>query len=135
MRGKTGLIILSLIAPILLVPIEYLLPYPAVVEELVILGIISWWLKTVKIKNSDWIYAALAGIIFAVSESILYLNRIIILGKWWVFPERLALTIFLHSATMIIIFFGVKRGKIFVWLSLLAAILIHWTFNLLVTVL
>lgn len=116
-------------APFLLVLVEALLPYPAVVEEVTKWLLIGWWLRNTKAQKSDWIYPAAAGLVFAVNESILYINKIILSGEWWIFPERLVLTIVLHSVTMVLMFMGLKQGKTFGYLTLLAAVLIHWGFN------
>lgn len=129
MSGKISLIILSLVAPFLLVLLEAGFPYPAPIEETVKWVLLSWWMKSVKTKKSDWIYAGVGGFVFAVNESMLYLNKILMTGNWWIFPQRLLLTGILHSTTMILMFWGIKKNKWVGLLSLLTAIIIHWGFN------
>jgi hypothetical protein len=132
MLKKISLLIYSIVAPFLLVLLENWLPYPLITEEILKFFIIFYWLKTSQTSRRDWIYAGLAGLAFAISESILYTNNIILSGKFLIFPERLILTTILHSSTLILMFFGIKQGKIFGLLSLLSAILLHWGFNTLV---
>ena len=128
-EGKISLVILSIVTPFLLIPIEVLLPWPSIIEELLKFLMISWWIKVIKIKKNDWIYSIIAGTAFAVSESVLYVDKIMSLGKWWFLPERIILTVAMHSITMLLILFGVKRGKVYGWVALLGAIIIHESYN------
>lgn len=128
-QGKISLVILAMVTPFLLIPIEIMLPWPSIIEELLKFLMIRWWTKVIKTKKNDWTYALMAGIMFAVSESILYSDKIMSLGKWWFMPERLILTVAMHSTTMLLILFGVKKGKVYGLLALLGAIVIHESYN------
>lgn len=118
-------------APFLVWPVEIIFPYPYVVEELVkgflVLFILKSSDKTIKIRLT-----ILAGLFFAFSESVMYMSNIFLVGTLWTFIERLLLTIPLHVITMLIILFSGIRKKMFLPLGLIAAMLLHYCFNLIV---
>ena len=102
------------IAPFLIWPIEFVLPYPHIIEELV-KAILVWWGKpTAKT-------ALLSGAVFALSEAVFYLfNSPTALS-------RLVYTVPLHASTFLILSLFPRR---FFPLALIAAILLHWAYNL-----
>lgn len=128
MSGRVSLTILSLVLPMFLIPVEAALPYPAIIEEVTKLIVIAWWMGSVKTKKDDWKYPAMAGIMFAVCETVLYINKILMTGSWWLVPTRLVVTALLHSLTMVILFKGIEQKKAL--LGLVIAMFIHWMFNL-----
>ncbi|TXG77091.1 hypothetical protein E6Q11_03360, partial [Candidatus Dojkabacteria bacterium] len=68
----------SFIAPLPIMVIEWLLPYPSVIEEIFSVIIVLLILKQEKfLKKNLFIFVVLAGILFSISESFLYLNNII----------------------------------------------------------
>ncbi len=127
-------LIYSLAAPILLLPLEKLLPYPYLIEELTKYFLVNLIIKDKSIKShSTWIYILSAGLLFTFTESILYFFNVMSLGRYWDFPARLILTGTLHVGTMLIIFWGIKRGKFLAATSILAAVTIHYFFNLVIS--
>ncbi len=123
MPSAVRMILGALVGPILLIPVEIILPYPAVVEEIYKFLIIDK-------KTKKTFRPLVAGLVFAVSETILYTNQI--LGKqngWVVIVERLVLTAIMHSTTMLIIYLGKKRDQKWGFVGLLTAIIIHTIYN------
>ena len=127
-------LVLGLALPILLWPIEYVLPLPHLVEEiakllgLILLGNNQLGLKPRKNKvtlKSTLIFA----LAFTVSESMLYMMNFFILGQLYLLPKRLLLTGLLHTATMLILFFGLNKNIIWKMLTLIMAICLHYVYN------
>lgn len=119
------------VAPFLIWPIEFVFPYPFVVEELVKLLIVFFILKSLN-KKTMIILAILAGIFFAFSESVLYISNIILVGTPWTFIERLIITTPLHVITILLILFSGMWRRIFLPLGVAAAMILHFFFNLFV---
>lgn len=118
-------------APFLVWPFELIFPYPHIVEELVKGFLVFFTLKssdnTTRIK-----LAILAGLFFAFSESVMYMSNIFLVGTLWTFIERLLLTIPLHVVTTLLILFSGMKKKAFLPLGIIAAMLYHYVFNLMV---
>lgn len=125
-------ILLGAILPFILWPIELVLPYPYLVEEIAKVIIVYLILNsTLKLKEKFQI-TFLSGLLFSISESVMYLFNISQVGSTETLFIRLALTIPLHVGTMIIILiFGLKRKKMSI-LGILLTIPIHYFFNVLV---
>lgn len=119
------------IAPFLVWPIELLLPYPYVIEELVKLLLVIFILNVssnaIKIR-----LAIMAGLFFALSESVLYMFNIQLVGTLSTLLQRLALTIPLHVVTTLIILFSGIKNRAFLAIGVTIAIILHYTFNLFV---
>jgi len=112
------------IAPFLLIPIEILFPYPFLVEELIKLIAVLGLLKNKKIS-----LPILGGFLFASTETILYTGNIIVVGKPYLFIERFFLTGGMHVVTIMLIYLGFKKNKIWGILGLILAIGIHYFYN------
>lgn len=120
------------IAPFLVWPIELLLPYPYVIEELAKLLLVIFILNenvnsTIKIR-----LAILAGLFFALSESALYMFNIQLVGTLSTLLQRLALTLPLHGITTLIILFSGIKSRAFLIIGITIAMILHYTFNLFV---
>jgi len=124
-------LIISLSAPLLLLPVEKILPYPYIIEELLKLGVVFLILKAErrnKINLFRWI--VFSGLILTFSESVFYLTNIFALGNFSLFPQRIVLTGTLHMGTMLILYFSIKKGYFRLISGVVAAILIHYFYNL-----
>lgn len=121
-------IIIGLALPILLLPIEYFLPFPHFVEEIAKLTVLL--LLGIQLKNKvTFINALLFAIAFTVSESMLYMMNFFILGQLYLLPKRLFVTGLLHIGTVLLLFTSLHKNlawKIFV---LIIAICIHYVYN------
>ena len=116
-------------APLFLLLVEIFMPFPAVVEELVKLGIIFIGKKL----NNSWIEVVIAGLVLAISETAIYLNEILNTGDWSLAGKRIIYTGLLNSVTMSMMFWGAKKDKWATVATLLISIAIHWGYNRIVT--
>lgn len=124
-------LLISLSAPLLLLPVEKLLPYPYVIEELlklIIVSLIYQSAKDKKVELSKWVI--IAAMLFAVSESIFYLVNIFALGNFSLFPQRLLLTGTLHLGTFLILYRVIRENYFWLAGGITASILIHYFYNL-----
>jgi hypothetical protein len=67
--------------------------------------------------------------IFTLSESMIYFQDLTIMNRFSFFASRLLITGLLHLTTMVLIYWGVKKSNKVGLLVLLAAVIIHFTFN------
>lgn len=147
-------LLLALASPLLLLPVEKFFPYPHFIEEGIKLVIVLMILRTERAKEtprkprlrrggvtrrgsseveelaSGWPWVFLAGFLFAVSESILYLVNIFALGDLMIFPKRLALTGSLHTSTMMLMYFLGRKSYLWLGVGFVGAVLSHYLFNL-----
>ena len=124
-------LLLSLVAPLLLLPVEKFLPYPHFIEETVKLAVVVIMIKAEKeTKESFAVWVFIAGFLFAISESILYLTNIFALGNLMLFPQRLAMTGGLHTSTMMFMYFLGRKNYWGLTVGFVGAVLIHYFFNL-----
>jgi hypothetical protein len=123
-------LILALAAPLLLLPIEAVLPYPHVIEEIVKLALV-WMVLTDRqlAGRQKWLAAGGLGAAFTVSETILYAQNFLWLGSADRLAERLLITGSLHVGTALLLFFCGRYRRWAIWLGLLLAIAIHWQVN------
>lgn len=125
MRGA-AIPLIALMVPFLLWPIEQWLPYPAVIEELTKLGLVLLIIKNAPTKIQPAMVLSV-GILFAASETLLYIVNAVHYGNLGVLGWRMMLTVPMHLATFMILYTAVKM-KLW-WAGLAIAILIHWSFN------
>src|SRR3989344_3377885 len=106
----------AVVMPFLLWPIELIFPYPFIVEEIA-KGILVYFLSdTWRLHNTDTFYskikiAVLIGVLFAFSESVLYIFNITLVGNINTLFLRLGLTIPLHSITTVIILTSALKDR------------------------
>lgn len=115
------------IAPILLIPVEKILPYPYFVEEIVKFFLVR---KLARKKHNHWHVAIVGGLLFTITESFLYLPNIINSGGGIVtLLHRLLFTGILHCGTSVGMFFGNRKSNFWGIFSLVVAMTIHYLFN------
>ena len=119
----------SLISPFVVWPIELILPYPHIVEELakaiLVFTLLNLPERSTKIKS-----AILIGVLFAFSESVLYLFNIQLVGNIQTYFVRLLVTIPLHVITTLIILLPALKNKKLIIVGVVFASLVHYLFNL-----
>lgn len=120
-------VLFAAIAPFVLWPIETVFPYPHVIEELVKAALVFFVIKT-------WHQAAAAGLTFAFSESILYFPNFFLVGSLETFFTRLAITVPLHVATLLLIFFFKANKKAYLIPAVALAMILHYFFNSVIAV-
>ena len=121
--------LIAAIAPFILWPIEIFFPYPHIVEEItktiLLFPILGYNNQVMKVK-----YAVLIGIIFAFSETVLYIFNIANSGNLTILFTRLIITTLLHTLTTLTITIPAMKDRRLIILGLFMAILIHYSYNL-----
>lgn len=120
--------LLALFLPFMLWPVEWLLPYPAFIEETAKLVIVVWVVRNTPSKMQTAMVLG-CGILFAASETLLYIVNAAQYGNLAVLGWRLILTVPMHVLTFMILLWAVKVRLW--WAGLALAMLIHWGFNFL----
>lgn len=121
--------LIAAIAPFFIWPIESLLPYPYIIEEIVktilILFVIDLFSRVAQVK-----IVLASAILFTISETVLYMLNIALVGDFSTLALRFILTASLHSLTMVIILISTFKSKWLILVGIIAAILIHYYYNL-----
>jgi len=116
------------ISPFVSWPIEKLLPYPYLIEEIVKALLLFFFANYKSLKNKLE-SALVVGISFAISESVFYSFNIYSTNNFQVMGLRLFLTTLLHFATSLLIILPVKKNKAWILAGLSLAILLHFLYN------
>lgn len=109
----------SAMAPLALLLLSSLWQYPAVLEEVVKWGV----LRTGPEKGNGF----LVGLIFGISETILFTTNAWTGGQWHPIFLRLLLTVPMHVLTAMLIAWGMQKRLTVA--MLIVAMLAHATFN------
>jgi len=120
--------LMALIAPFLVWPIEYFLPYPYLIEEIVKAILVFNIIFFVNKKN-QLVIAATVGVLFSLSESVLYSFNFFPLNSIMPFFYRIFATTLLHSGTILIMLLFFSKSKKLFPIGLTVAILIHYLYN------
>jgi hypothetical protein len=123
-------LVITLAAPLLLLPVEQLFPRSYVLEE-VFKAILIWYLlKSNELQSrSAWLQVGLLGFTFTFSESMLYLVNFLSLGDFSMLLFRLLFTGLLHIATFFVLFGFAKKSKYGLAVGFLLNVGIHFWFN------
>ncbi len=121
----------ALIAPFVLWPLELFLPYPYIIEELLkAVGVLL--LLSLPSRKSQFLLALLVGGLFSLSESILYVFNLLLVGTIHTVFLRLVCTSFLHIGTLILMLSFSTINKRLLFIGVLLSIFIHFWYNQLV---
>ena len=114
----------SAVASLLLLLVSSVWQYPAVLEEVVKWGIMKW-----SMINDQWSMnaGALVGLVFGLSEAILYSTNSWTSGDWNAMLYRIALTVPMHTLTAMMTALGMRRGVGYI--GLIIAMVLHVMFN------
>lgn len=141
---------LAAAAPFILWPIEMLAPYPHIFEEFFKLALVLVILGKPGPTSKKISIGVASGVLFALSESVLYFLNIFQVGQPALFVQRLILTIPLHATTIMLMILPAslsasarpsrdgsqggpalkKRGLVLV--GFLLAVTLHYFYNLFV---
>ncbi|MBU1031566.1 PrsW family intramembrane metalloprotease [Patescibacteria group bacterium] len=121
--------LVAAIAPFVIWPIELLLPFPYIIEEIV-KGILIVFVIDLPGRTSQVKIVLASAAIFTLSETVLYILNISLVGDFSTLLIRFILTNIMHSLTMLIILISTFKHKWFMSIGVAAAILIHYFFNL-----
>jgi len=120
--------LLALALPFLVWPIELFFPYPHIVEEIA-KGILIYLIVASADKVNKIAAVAVVGVLFALSESVLYLFNIYLVGTSATLLQRFAVTTGLHVVTSLVIFLPTIKSKKLIVLGVVLAGIIHYYFN------
>ncbi len=120
--------IFALITPFALLPVEMLLPFPFIVEEIAKASLLIP-LLSIKRTSQQVQLAILVGIFFTLSESVLYLFNIYATGTPMLFIQRLLLTGTLHTGTILTMFFVTKIDRRLLPIGVIITMIIHFFYN------
>ena len=117
------------ILPFVIWPIELLLPYPYIIEEVAKGILIAFVINLPGRVNQAKIVLA-SAVLFTLSETVLYMLNISLVGNLSTLLTRFILTTLLHSLTMLIILIFSFKHKWLMPAGVAAAMLIHYFYNL-----
>jgi len=120
--------LLGLFGPFLVWPLEKLLPYPHIIEELFKVLVVFFVIKTKPTLKEGLKSVIWAGILFASTETVLYSINIASYGNPSLLFTRLFATAILHCLTFAIIFV-LGRRKMGLLVGFFLAVLIHSLYN------
>lgn len=116
--------------PWFLLPLEKIFPMPHLIEELTKLLIVIAVLQKEKRKRQDFFSSIIIfSLAFSLSESLLYLNNIFLIGEKDLFLIRLITTSILHLFTTALMYFFGKINRFFLIIGFILAVLIHFYYN------
>jgi hypothetical protein len=117
-------------APFLAWPVEMILPYPWLVEEL-IKGVLVWKVITSADPADAAKLAISIGVLFGGSELLLFVVNAILAGSFGPLVGRLLLTIPMHVLTAFLVYWFGRKGTFGFGIGLAIAMAVHFSFNLL----
>lgn len=119
----------ALFAPIILWPVEIIFPYPFIVEEIAKGALILFATGKEYDRKKTVITFLIAGVVFALSETVLYVINLGYAGGVSYLLVRFILTSLLHSLTFLIILLPTLKNRKLLFPGLLFAILLHYLYN------
>lgn len=132
---KTFIIILSpfmaLMAPFLVWPIEQVLPFPYLVEEFV-KAFLVYFILQIPEKTRQIQFAILIGVLFSLSEAVLYFFNFYSSNSLSFLVTRILLTTALHTGTIIVMVSICFINRKLLPFGIVLAVIIHYLYNLLV---
>jgi len=123
------IILAGFILPMLLIPIVAVTGYSEVVEESVKALVVVYLIAKLASTKSKILAAVLFGLLFGLSESMLYLTNILQVGDMNVFVYRLMFTMPMHTATVLLMTLATLRVRWYILFGLVNAIILHLIFN------
>lgn len=118
----------ALIAPFVLWPIELFLPFPHIIEEL-LKALCVFLLLPLPSRKNQFLLALLVGGLFSISESILYVFNLILVGTVHTVFLRLLCTTLLHIGTLVLMLSLSTINKRLLFVGVILSILVHFWYN------
>jgi hypothetical protein len=128
-----SLFFLALISPLLLIPLEKLIPYPYIVEELV-KGVFVLLILCLPSKNFQIKLAVFIAFLFSFSENFFYLSNFIIDRNISSFFERFIFASLLHAITILIILLPSQKNSRLFFPAIFIAMLFHFLYNYMIPI-
>ncbi|MDD5416201.1 MAG: PrsW family glutamic-type intramembrane protease [Candidatus Daviesbacteria bacterium] len=120
--------LVAAITPFIIWPIELLLPYPYIIEEIV-KGFLVFFAIDCARRNIQVKVVLAAALLFTFSETVLYTLNIALVGDLSTLLTRFILTSILHSLTMFIMLISTFKHKWFLLIGVVVAMSIHYFYN------
>ena len=127
--GMVVLIIVGLVSPFILILIVKFTGFSEIVEEIFKALIVYFLILRLYSFRQKIGAGFIFGLLFALSESFLYLNNIFQIGEFAIFWQRLFLTTLMHILTVLVVLFSGLKSKKYIIFGIVCAIIIHLFFN------
>ena len=118
----------SALAPLVLLLLSSVWMYPSVLEEVVKYGIMR--VGSIECPTSPQT-GLVVGLVFGLSETILYTGNAWTSAQWGPMVMRLVLTVPMHTVTAIVIAWSMQKRM--GWVGIVVAMVIHGGFNMLIS--
>ncbi len=118
----------ALIAPLALIPVEKVLPYPYIIEEIFKIILVIFILK-LSPKSFQIKLVIFIGFLFAFSENFFYLPNFIESGNFQLFFQRFVLASLLHVLTILIILIPSQKKRCLIFPATALAMVVHYFYN------
>ncbi len=125
--------LIAAIIPLAVWPVELILPYPYIIEEIA-KGILIIFVIDLPSKYNQIKIVLASAILFTLTETVLYMLNISLVGNLSTLLTRLILTTLLHSFTMLIILFFSFKHKWLILIGIFAAMIVHYFYNLIISI-
>lgn len=122
----------SAIGPFLLWPVELILPYPFIIEE-IFKGIMVYLILQVSGRRLQERLLIASALLFSLSESLLYVFNFSLVGDMRIFLLRLVSTTILHLSTFLIIYLSGRKNLRLLPAGVLAGAVIHFFYNYIIS--
>ncbi len=122
-------VVAGLVLPAILIPVVALTENTVLVEELAKSIVVIFVIYKLPSGYAKLLAALVFGLLFGLSESMLYLNNIFQAGDLSVFGQRLLYTVPMHALTVIVMTILSMPSKWLMPIGIALAIGIHTEFN------
>lgn len=126
--------LIAAIVPFIIWPIEFFLPYPYIIEEIV-KGILIAFVIDLPSRNTQVKIVLASAVIFTFSETVLYIFNISLVGDISTLLTRFILTLTLHGLTMLIILISSFKSRLLIPIGIAIAVITHYFYNLEINIL
>ncbi len=123
------IVLAGLILPILLIPIVKLTGHTEVVEEVSKALIVLFLILKLSSSKMQILAGAILGLLFGLSESMLYLTNIFQLGDFGIFWQRFLWTVPMHIVTVLIMVCASLWKRQLLIFGFGGAVVLHTVFN------
>lgn len=118
----------SLLSALLLLPLEKILPYPHIIEEIT-KTVLVFFVLVIPGKAFQFKLTILLGFLFALSENIFYLTNPQLYQFPLQFLQRIAVVSFFHIFTMLILLLAGQKKRWLIFPTLIFTMFLHFFYN------
>lgn len=120
----------ALFAPFFVWPIEMVFPFPFIIEELAKAVVLFFGLNRTGDSKSYLGLIILAGFLFSLSETVIYIFNYNLIAQISYLLIRFAMTSSLHIVTFLLMYLTFTKKPSYLTLGLITSMLIHYLYNL-----